>query len=169
MFTSTFHEYNSCVLFFAAYIWCRHPHVFFALFLLLLSTSNSPPLLTVGSKPTPLTPRTPPQHPNTLSISRPSTADSKILYMDGSALGGATLADLERQMNGVDFILVDEMSMIGQDLLGFTSIRAQQAVQGRTPELAKTSWVSPAFVSSRPCRVGRQTRMTNDNGTCSAV
>ena len=35
----------------------------------------------------------------------------------------------------MDFILVDEFSMIGQALLGFMSIRAKQAVQGRDGSL----------------------------------
>ena len=53
---------------------------------------------------------------------------------DRSTLGGSALQDLQQRMTGVDFILVDEMSMIGQDLLGFMSIRVRQAVQGRTPD-----------------------------------
>ena len=37
---------------------------------------------------------------------------------DGSTLGGSASQDLQQRMTGVDFILVDEMSIIGQDLLG---------------------------------------------------
>ncbi|CAN0301392.1 unnamed protein product [Scytosiphon promiscuus] len=34
-------------------------------------------------------------------------------------------------MNGVDFMLVDEFSMVGQDMLGLMSARGKQAVEGR--------------------------------------
>ena len=52
---------------------------------------------------------------------------------DGSALKPAALIDLQQQFEGVEYILVDEMSMVGQDLLGLMSIRGRQAVAGRTP------------------------------------
>ena len=39
--------------------------------------------------------------------------------------------DLQEKMRRVDFVLVDEFSMIGQDLLGMMSVRCKQAVEGR--------------------------------------
>lgn len=39
--------------------------------------------------------------------------------------------DLQHKMQGVDFVLVDEFSMIGQDMLGMMSVRCKQAVEGR--------------------------------------
>ena len=53
---------------------------------------------------------------------------------DGSALKSAALIDLQQQFEGVEYILVDEMSMVGQDLLGLMSIRGRQAVAGQTPD-----------------------------------
>lgn len=38
---------------------------------------------------------------------------------------------LQEKMTGVDFVLVDEFSMIGQDMLGMMSVRCKQAVEGR--------------------------------------
>ncbi|CAM9738741.1 unnamed protein product, partial [Laminaria digitata] len=49
---------------------------------------------------------------------------------DPSALSLASLAALQTSMTAVDYILVDEMSMIGQGLLGLMSIRGKQAMQG---------------------------------------
>ncbi|CAN0104077.1 unnamed protein product, partial [Hapterophycus canaliculatus] len=48
---------------------------------------------------------------------------------DESALSTRALADLQQRFTGVDYILVDEMLTIGQDLM---SIRGRQAVQGQT-------------------------------------
>ena len=53
---------------------------------------------------------------------------------DGITPGGSALQDLQQRMTGVDFILVDEMSMIWQDLVGFMSIPAREAGQGKTPD-----------------------------------
>ncbi|CAN0124566.1 unnamed protein product, partial [Scytosiphon promiscuus] len=53
---------------------------------------------------------------------------------DGSEMSNNAKNDLQRRMAGVDYILVDEMSMVGQDLLGLMSIRGRQAVQGRPIE-----------------------------------
>ena len=53
------------------------------------------------------------------------------LTTDGGGLRGRALLDLQRRCAGVDYILVDEMSMIGQDLLGFMSSRGKEAVRGR--------------------------------------
>ncbi|CAB1108166.1 unnamed protein product [Ectocarpus sp. CCAP 1310/34] len=44
--------------------------------------------------------------------------------------------DLQQKIQGVDFVLVDEFSMIGQDMLGMMSVRLKQAVEGR-----RTYWV----------------------------
>ena len=41
---------------------------------------------------------------------------------------------LQSTVEGVDYILVDEMSMIGQRLLALMSIRGKQATQGRASE-----------------------------------
>ncbi|CAN0451140.1 unnamed protein product, partial [Ectocarpus fasciculatus] len=43
----------------------------------------------------------------------------------------AALRDLQERMTDVDFILVDEFSMVGQDILGLMSARGKQAVEGR--------------------------------------
>lgn len=55
---------------------------------------------------------------------------------DPSELSSRTLEDLQRRTRAVDFILVDEFSMIGQALLGFMSIRGKQAVRGRPGALS---------------------------------
>ncbi|CAM9910121.1 unnamed protein product [Laminaria digitata] len=47
-----------------------------------------------------------------------------------AALSLASLAALQTSMTAVDYILVDEMSMIGQGLLGLMGIRGKQAMQG---------------------------------------
>eukprot|EP00752_Nemacystus_decipiens_P005573 g5042.t1 len=49
---------------------------------------------------------------------------------DPSAMGESALRDLQQRMQGVDFTLVDEFSMVGQDLLGLISARGKQAVEG---------------------------------------
>ncbi|CAN0505983.1 unnamed protein product [Laminaria digitata] len=49
--------------------------------------------------------------------------------VDPSALSLASLVALQTSMTAVDYILVDEMSMIGQGLLGLMSIRGKQAMQ----------------------------------------
>ncbi|CAM9720921.1 unnamed protein product [Pylaiella littoralis] len=43
---------------------------------------------------------------------------------------GATM-ELQQRMTGVDFIFVDEFSMVGQEMLGLMSARGKQAVRGR--------------------------------------
>ncbi|CAN0290231.1 unnamed protein product, partial [Scytosiphon promiscuus] len=50
---------------------------------------------------------------------------------DPSQLSEGARADLQQRMNGVDFVLVDEFSMVGQDMLGLMSARGKQAVEGR--------------------------------------
>ena len=52
---------------------------------------------------------------------------------DGSELTFAALKDLQERFEGVEYMLVDEMTVVGQDLLGLMSIRGRQAVSGRTP------------------------------------
>ena len=51
---------------------------------------------------------------------------------DPSQMREAALRDLQQGMQRVDFILVDEFSMVGQDMLGLISARGKQAVEGRT-------------------------------------
>ncbi|CAN0170751.1 unnamed protein product [Scytosiphon promiscuus] len=53
---------------------------------------------------------------------------------DPSQLAERARLDLQRSMHGVDFILVDEFSMVGQDMLGLMSARGRQAVEGRRRE-----------------------------------
>ncbi|CAB1111050.1 unnamed protein product [Ectocarpus sp. CCAP 1310/34] len=50
---------------------------------------------------------------------------------DPSRMTEAALRDLQERMAEVDFILVDEFSMVGQDILGLMSARGKQAVEGR--------------------------------------
>lgn len=42
----------------------------------------------------------------------------------------AAHGDLRQGMAGVDFILVDKFSMVGQDILGLNSASGQQVVEG---------------------------------------
>ena len=51
-----------------------------------------------------------------------------------SSLKSAALKDLQERFEGVEYMLVDEMSIVGQDLLGLMSFRGRQAVAGRTPD-----------------------------------
>lgn len=44
------------------------------------------------------------------------------------------MKDLQERFKSVEYILVDEMSMVGQDMLGLMSIRGRQAVAGRTAD-----------------------------------
>ena len=44
------------------------------------------------------------------------------------------MLEFQRSMEGVDFILVDEFSMVGQHMLGMMSIRGGHAVEGRRRE-----------------------------------
>lgn len=44
----------------------------------------------------------------------------------------AARKDLPQKMEGVDFVLVDEISMIGEDMLVMMSARSKQTVEGQT-------------------------------------
>lgn len=55
---------------------------------------------------------------------------------DPSELSSQAKEDLQTRLRAVDFILVDEFSMIGQALLVFMSIRGKQAVGGRPGALS---------------------------------
>ncbi|CAM9191521.1 unnamed protein product, partial [Pylaiella littoralis] len=50
---------------------------------------------------------------------------------DPSELSSRSLAALQSRLRLIDFILVDEFSMIGQALLGLMSVRGKQAARGR--------------------------------------
>lgn len=53
---------------------------------------------------------------------------------DGSQLSATGKRALQARMREVDFVFVDEMFMVSQDLLGLMGIRGGQAVEGRTPD-----------------------------------
>lgn len=53
---------------------------------------------------------------------------------DGSQMSATGTRALQDRIRGVEFILVDEMSIVSQGLLGLMSIWGRQAVEGRTPD-----------------------------------
>lgn len=74
--------------------------------------------------------------------------------IDGTTLGGSALQDLQRRKIFVDFILIDEMFMIGEDFLGFMSTPARQAAErqtGATSEGRGCSAVSTSVSWQTPC------------------